>query len=142
MSDESVMAENEAAEKIIAKIEYMHLAMNQAASLILDDRCSMSQFLEAYGLRELISDCKGVRFVSGETTYKYSVRTVCNMSYDRLIRDHQKLVMLMSFVDPDRGCCAGKMAAWDCIDARGIQGAILRLVIVKKMTGNIGKMKR
>ncbi|KAI1362814.1 hypothetical protein F5Y08DRAFT_354917 [Xylaria arbuscula] len=102
MSDEFLVAENEAARKIVEKIGYLPLAISQAASLILEDGCSMSEFLEAYGLRELISDCEDVRFVSDDATYKYSLRTVWNMSYDPLTGDQQKLIKLMSFLDPDR----------------------------------------
>ncbi|KAI1084628.1 hypothetical protein F5B20DRAFT_591667 [Whalleya microplaca] len=101
-AEDSVQAEKGAAAQIVQKIGYLPLGISQAASMILNDSCSMAEFLEAYNLQELINDCEDVRLVSGDTTYKYSLRTVWNMNYDRLTHDQQQLIKLMSFLDPDR----------------------------------------
>ncbi|KAI1500561.1 hypothetical protein F5X99DRAFT_385826 [Biscogniauxia marginata] len=102
MPDSSIQEEQTAAKQIVARIGYLPLGINQAANLIVHDSCTMVEFLEAYSLRELINDSEEVQLVTSDETYKYSLRTVWNMNYDRLSPDQQDLLKLMSFLDPDR----------------------------------------
>ncbi|KAK9769980.1 putative NB-ARC domain-containing protein [Seiridium cardinale] len=102
MPDETMPAELEAAGQIVHRIGFLPLGISQAATIILKDSCSMADFFQAYSLRELISDCEDVHVGSGDTTYKYSLRTVWDMNYDRLSEDQQSLLKLLSFLDPDR----------------------------------------
>ncbi|KAJ5160567.1 uncharacterized protein N7482_007571 [Penicillium canariense] len=90
-----------AATEIVKRVGFLPLGINQAANLIMNDSCSFVEFLEAYNLQELIEDSAEVRLISG-TNYKYSLRTVWNMNFEKLGGDHKALFKLMAFLDPDR----------------------------------------
>lgn len=94
--------EIEAAKKIVKRIDYLPLGISQAASLVANDGCSLSEFLEAYDNKQLIEDSEDIRLTHGDSTYKYSLRTVWNMNFDRLSEDAQDLIKVLSFLDPDR----------------------------------------
>lgn len=100
--EEEALDELAGAKGIVRRIDYLPLGIYQASRLILNDSVSFADFLEAYGNRELIEDSEEVRLVNQGSTYKYSLRTVWNMNFDRLSAEPQSLIKLMSFLDPDR----------------------------------------
>ncbi|KAL4936544.1 hypothetical protein BDV06DRAFT_91444 [Aspergillus oleicola] len=87
--------------EIVKRVGFLPLGIRQAANLIITDSCSLAEFLEAYNLQDLIEDSAEIRLTSG-TTYKYSLRTVWNMNFEKLNDDHQALIKMMAFLDPDR----------------------------------------
>lgn len=93
-----------AALSIVKRIDCLPLAIMHAANLILSDSCTFSEFFEAYNNRELIQDCEEVHLVnhSNGATYRYSLRTVWNMNFDRLETGPQGLIKMLSYMDPDR----------------------------------------
>lgn len=100
--DDQVEEEITAATKLVKRIDYLPLGISQAANLILNDSCLYSDFLDAYNNRELIEDSEEVRLINHGSMYQYSLRTVWNMNFDRLADEPQRLLELMSFLDPDR----------------------------------------
>ena len=94
----------EAAAKVIVKqIGYLPLGIKYAANLIVQDVCSLSSFLEAYDNSELIRDSEEVKLAREEKQkYEYSLRTVWNMNFDRLLSEPQNLMNVVAFLDPDR----------------------------------------
>ncbi|KAI1740720.1 TPR-like protein [Xylaria scruposa] len=104
LDDKERDEELEAALNIVRRIDCLPLAITHAANLILSDSCTFLEFFEAYNNRELIQDCEEVRSVnhSSGATYRYSLRTVWNMNFDRLDLGPQSLIMILSYMDPDR----------------------------------------
>lgn len=103
LTDESLKEEMGAAEKIVGRIGYLPLGINQAANLVVKDSCRLIDFLEAYNNRELIEEAESVKLVrNSSTSYSYSLRTVWNMNFERLNKDQQRLMNVMAFLDPDR----------------------------------------
>lgn len=68
----------------------------------MNESFSLVEFLGAYDASDIIEDCEDVRLLGSENTYKYSLRTVWNMNFDRLNIDQQCLIRTISFLDPDR----------------------------------------
>lgn len=103
LNDELLEQEINTAEQIVERIGYLPLGINQAANLIIQDACSLKDFLEAYNNRELIEDSQSVKLIRNSLShYPYSLRTVWNMNFERLNKDQQKLMNIMAFLDPDR----------------------------------------
>lgn len=104
LDDAERKEELEAALSIVRRIDCLPLAIMHTANLVLSDSCTFSEFLEAYSNRELIQDCEEVRLVnqSSGAAYRYSLRTVWNMSFDRLDSGAQSLIKMLSYMDPDR----------------------------------------
>ncbi|CAG9996180.1 unnamed protein product [Clonostachys byssicola] len=101
--DDADAAEEEiAAEKIVKRLGFLPLGISQAATLIINDSCSLASFLEDYTLRELVEDSGALQLESPKDGYKYTLRTVWNMNFEILTKDQQSLMKLMSFLDPDR----------------------------------------
>ncbi|CVK99417.1 uncharacterized protein FMAN_02259 [Fusarium mangiferae] len=104
LDDKEGKEELHAALHIVKRVDCLPLAIMHAANLILSDACSFSEFFEAYNNRELIQDCEEVRLVdqSNGASYRYSLRTVWNMNFDRLQPGPQSLIKTLSYMDPDR----------------------------------------
>ncbi|KAK3311103.1 uncharacterized protein B0T15DRAFT_61396 [Chaetomium strumarium] len=104
LDDDERKEELDAALSIVRRIDCLPLAIMHSANLVLSDSCTFSEFLEAYSNRELIQDCEEVRLVnqSSGAAYRYSLRTVWNMSFDRLDSGAQSLIRMLSYMDPDR----------------------------------------
>ena len=95
--------EEVAAKVIVKRIGYLPLGIKYAANLIVQDVCSLSSFLEAYDNSELIKDSEEVKLAREEKEkYGYSLRTVWNMNFDRLLSEPQNLMYVAAFLDPDR----------------------------------------
>ncbi|KAF9252092.1 hypothetical protein DTO013E5_886 [Penicillium roqueforti] len=90
-----------AAREIVKRVGFLPLGINQAANLIINLSCTFSEFLGAYDLQELIEDSSDVQLISGGS-YKYSLRTVWNMNFEKLSSADQALLKMISFLDPDR----------------------------------------
>ena len=103
LNDESLKEEMDAAEKIVKRIGYLPLGINQAANLVVEDSCRLTEFLEAYNNRELIEESQTVRLIRhSPSNYPYSLRTVWNMNFERLNKDQQSFINVIAFLDPDR----------------------------------------
>ncbi|KAI1391821.1 uncharacterized protein F4822DRAFT_106017 [Hypoxylon trugodes] len=104
LDDDERIEELDAAVNIVRRIDYLPLAIMHAANLIISDSCTFSEFSEAYNNRELIQDCEEVRLInqSNGSTYRYSLRTVWNMNFDRLEAGPRSLIKMLSYMDPDR----------------------------------------
>ncbi|CAH0035416.1 unnamed protein product [Clonostachys rhizophaga] len=102
LDDADVIEEEIAAEKIVKRLGFLPLGISQAATLIINDSCSLASFLEDYTLRELVEDSATIQLESPRNGYKYTLRTVWNMNFESLTKDQQSLMKLMSFLDPDR----------------------------------------
>ncbi|KAF9765337.1 hypothetical protein IL306_002425 [Fusarium sp. DS 682] len=104
LDDKERKEELDAALGIVKRVDCLPLAITHAANLILSDCCTFSEFFEAYNNRELIQDCEEVRLVdqANGATYRYSLRTVWNMNFDRLEPGPQSLIKTLSYMDPDR----------------------------------------
>ena len=102
MPERALREERVAAAKIVEKIGYLPLGISQAASIIMNEALSLIQFLEAYDARDIIEDFEDVSGAVVDNTYKYSLRTVWNMNFDRLTPDQQGLMKITAFLDPDR----------------------------------------
>ena len=102
LPQESVTEELDAAKKIVQRIDFLPLGINQAANLIVNDSCSLTEFFEAYNNRELIQDSEEVRLVRSGSTYQYSLRTVWSMNFETLTEEQQDFIKIISFLDPDR----------------------------------------
>lgn len=102
LDDADVIEEEIAAEKIVKRLGFLPLGISQAATLIINDSCSLASFLEDYTLRELVEDSATIQLDSPRNGYKYTLRTVWNMNFESLTKDQQSLMKLMSFLDPDR----------------------------------------
>ena len=95
--------EEAAAKVIVKRIGYLPLGIKYAANLIVQDVCSLSSFLEAYDNSELIRDSEEMKLAREEKQkYEYSLRTVWNMNFDRLLSEPQNLMNVVAFLDPDR----------------------------------------
>ena len=104
LSDTAVRDERHAASEIVKRVGHLPFGIAQAATLILNDECSLSDFLAAYTLRDLVEDCEPTPtdLFNHTSDYKYSLRTVWDMNFEHLIEGQQNLIKLMSFLDPDR----------------------------------------
>ncbi|CAH0051000.1 unnamed protein product [Clonostachys solani] len=102
LDDADAVEEEIAAEKIVKRLGFLPLGISQAATLIINDSCSLVAFLEDYTLRELVEDSGAMQLESPRSSYKYTLRTVWNMNFESLTKDEQSLMKLMSFLDPDR----------------------------------------
>lgn len=104
LDEEERNEEHGAGRDIVNRIGCLPLGITHAANIILSDSCTFSEFFEAYSNRELIQDCEEVRLINQANggTYRYSLRTVWNMNFDRLDPDAQSLINLLSYLDPDR----------------------------------------
>ncbi|KAJ5528253.1 hypothetical protein N7513_012412 [Penicillium frequentans] len=99
----TTMEDRSAAKEIVKRVGFLPLGINQAANLITNLSCSLPEFLGAYDLQELIEDSSDVQLISvGPYKYKYSLRTVWNMNFEKLGSADQALLKMISFLDPDR----------------------------------------
>ncbi|KAI9668709.1 MAG: hypothetical protein M1817_005200 [Caeruleum heppii] len=102
-SEQRVREQTAAAEQIVERIGFLPLGIKQAANLIVNDACTLTEFLEVYNNRELIEDSQSVRLIKDKlSNYPWSLRTVWNMNFERLNEDQQKFINLLAFLDPDR----------------------------------------
>lgn len=89
------------AAQIVARIGYLPLAIEGAASLILNESCPLRDFLKSYSNREMIEDVEQLPHeASHKSDYPHSLMTVWDMSLERLKPDERKLFNLLAFMDP------------------------------------------
>ena len=102
-SEERSSLEVAAALRIVAHVGYLPLGIIQAAKIIVNDSCLLSDFLDAYNDRELIEGLNMFKPTakSGEI-YPLNLSNVWNMSFESLEEEQQKFLNLISFLDPDR----------------------------------------
>ncbi|VUC30705.1 unnamed protein product [Clonostachys rosea] len=102
LDDADAVEEEIAAKKIVKQLGFLPLGIGQAATLIINDSCSLAAFLEDYTLRELVEDSSDIHLESQRNGYKYSLKTVWDMNFESLTKDQKSLMKVMSFLDPDR----------------------------------------
>lgn len=102
-SEESLSLEVGAANRIVAHVGYLPLGIIQAARIIVNDSCLLSDFLDAYNDRELIEGLDALKLmVKPGENYPLNLSTVWNMSFETLEEEQQTFLNLISFLDPDR----------------------------------------
>ena len=78
----------EHAAQIVCRIDYLSLAIDLIASLILNDSCSLSDSLKFYSNLQIIENVEQLsQTISRKSDYSYSLMTVWNMSFERLKSD-------------------------------------------------------
>lgn len=95
-------SEREDARSIARKLGYLPLGIVQAASLVIHESCSLSEFMDAYNHRDIVKDFEDMKLQPSSGSYTYTLSTVWNMNFDKLKEDERDLINLMSYLDPDR----------------------------------------
>ena len=92
-----------AALRIVAHVGYLPIGIIQAAKIIVNDCCLLSDFLDAYNDRELIEGLDTLKStVKPGDNYPLNLSTVWNMSFETLEEEQQIFLNVISFLDPDR----------------------------------------
>ena len=102
-SEEVPVLEEKAAHCIVSSLGCLPLGITQAAKVIVNDQCLLSDFLDAYNDRELIETSGSIRAIrkAGEQ-YSHNLSTVWNMSFETLENEQKLFLNVISFLDPDR----------------------------------------
>lgn len=101
MKPQETEDEIRAARGLVKRLGYLPFGIGQAAALVNADFCSLVDFLEAYTLREVVEDTANLGFTQG-ISYRYTLKTVWDMNFEKLSPDSKSLMRLLSFLDPDR----------------------------------------
>lgn len=118
MPPQEIEHEVQAARSLVKRLGYLPFGIGQAAALINDECCSLVDFLEAYTLREVVEDTANLSFTQGMSSYKYTLKTVWDMNFEKLSPDSKSLMKLLSFLDPDR--IQMRFLREGCVDCPGL----------------------
>ncbi|KAH8203220.1 hypothetical protein TruAng_002625 [Truncatella angustata] len=95
--------QREAARQIVYRLGCLPLGIYQAANLIVNDSCLLTDFLSAYDYRDLVSFPESTRIFRNpnEEPYRHTLLNVWSMNFESLSQNSQKLVNVFSFLNPD-----------------------------------------
>ena len=103
LSPDELRGEEAAAKQIVQRVGCYPLALSQAANLIMNDGCFLSEFLEGYNNEDLIKDSQNISSPGTvRSQYHHSLGTVWDMNFNRLSTNEQRLLYILSYMDPDR----------------------------------------
>ncbi|KAK6527766.1 hypothetical protein TWF694_004746 [Orbilia ellipsospora] len=98
-------AENrKAAETIVENIGCLPIAINAAASNIINQVCDLTEFADIQDNTALIAETENIKFFqrSEDPIYEHTLNTVWNSSFQRLTPEESDFMNLLAFMDPDR----------------------------------------
>lgn len=93
----------QAARQIVRRLGCLPLGIYQAANLIVNDFCLFTEFLSAYDYRDLVTSTegKGLFRTPIEEPYRHTLLNVWSMNFDSLSEDSQRLLNMLSLLNPD-----------------------------------------
>ncbi|KXX77252.1 Protein SERAC1 [Madurella mycetomatis] len=93
----------QAARQIVHRLGCLPLGIYQAANLIVNDFCLLTEFLSAYDYRDLVTSGGGEGLFHNpiEEPYRHTLLNVWSMNFDSLSEDCQKLLNALSLLNPD-----------------------------------------
>lgn len=94
--------ERRAAGEVARQLGCYPLALITAANVIVNSQCLLSEFLDAFSLREMDEESEAVHFATNiEGRYSHSLSTVWNMDFRHLEGNERGLLDLRAFLDAD-----------------------------------------
>ncbi|EAQ85334.1 hypothetical protein CHGG_09348 [Chaetomium globosum CBS 148.51] len=95
--------QREAARQIVHRLGCLPLGIYQAANLIVNDSCLFTEFLSAYDYHDLFTSTEDMQLFGNpnEEPYRHTLLNVWSMNFDNLSKDSQKLINVLSFLNPD-----------------------------------------
>jgi hypothetical protein len=94
--------ERRAAGEVARQLGCYPLALITAANVIVNSQCLLSEFLEAFSLREMVEESEAVQFATNiEGRYSHSLSTVWDMNFKHLEGNERGLLNLLAFLDAD-----------------------------------------
>ncbi len=96
--------QQEAARQIVNRLGCLPLGIYQAANLIVNDSCLFTEFLSAYDYHDLVTSTEdpGLFRNPNEEPYRHTLLNVWSMNFQNLPEDSQKLINVLSFLNPDK----------------------------------------
>jgi hypothetical protein len=90
------------ARQIVQNVNCLAIGVLQAARVINADAMTLSDFLEEFDRRDLITRTSSLRLVRRpDDPYPLTLSTVWKMSFEKLRSDQRTLLNVLSFLDPD-----------------------------------------